>query len=157
MVQVTRSSPTAFVRSVCSFFAKGGRKVVPAEGFASELSAWSATADLSSGSLVSSSTAADCISGRQLVAGRCRRVLVRLDSEDDGRWSNTRLFVCGSSSVSRLCLVVHLYCGRTTFPSSFCPGVTLASARLCLEIGRRLKMKEQEGDAAGCVSVYHVF
>ena len=43
--------------------AGGGGFVVPAEGFASGLSAWSATADLSSGSLMSSSTAADCISG----------------------------------------------------------------------------------------------
>ena len=43
--------------------AGGGGFVVPAEGFASGLSAWTATADLSSGSLMSSSTAADCISG----------------------------------------------------------------------------------------------
>jgi len=43
--------------------AAGGGFVVPTEGFASGLSAWSATADLSSGSLMSSSTAADCISG----------------------------------------------------------------------------------------------
>jgi len=48
--------------------AGSGGFVVPAVGFASGLSAWSATADLSSGLLMSSLTAADCISGRCLAS-----------------------------------------------------------------------------------------